>query len=286
MDIYSYLDDLTPLVWKAKELYVKNDLPYHNWAHAKDVAHQAASLANENCGLFHKFRQGSTKTGMIRSLILAAFWHDAIYDPSNSTDNEIKSSAALRMAAESLKAHFMMGTSGVVRQAVSMIIGTTIADHIRSDQVGLITYLLDADVSNLGSREYEDFVLTQRLILLERGLPDTTESLCLSSEFLQRVFLSKKNIYRTKEAQRRWEDQARANLTRFVAEFKPMKSPLVESGPKMVFDPATGEKDPKPDQPEEWRQWNGKTAWLFNPWDGSRRDARDVGSDTFGHLIV
>jgi hypothetical protein len=27
-------------------------------------------------------------------------------------------------------------------------------------------------------------------------------------------------------------------------------------------------------------------AWLFNPWTGSRRLPEDVGSDTFGYLIL
>lgn len=54
----------------------------------------------------------------------------------------------------------------------------------------------------------------------------------------------------------------------------------------MKFDPATGEPKPYPSHADQWRDWHGKaTAWLFNPWTGMSRDAGDVGSDTFGHLI-
>lgn len=54
----------------------------------------------------------------------------------------------------------------------------------------------------------------------------------------------------------------------------------------MKFDPATGEPKPYPSHADQWRDWHGKaTAWLFNPWTGTRRDAGDVGSDTFGQLI-
>lgn len=54
----------------------------------------------------------------------------------------------------------------------------------------------------------------------------------------------------------------------------------------MKFDPATGEPKPYPSHADQWRDWHGKReAWLFNPWTGTRRDAGDVGSDTFGHLI-
>lgn len=54
----------------------------------------------------------------------------------------------------------------------------------------------------------------------------------------------------------------------------------------MKFDPATGWEKPYPSQAAQWRAWNGKVAWLFNPWTGERRNAADVGSDPFGHLIV
>ena len=55
----------------------------------------------------------------------------------------------------------------------------------------------------------------------------------------------------------------------------------------MKFDPATGEPKPYPSHADQWREWHGKaTAWLFNPWTGTRRDARDVGSDIQGQLIL
>ena len=54
----------------------------------------------------------------------------------------------------------------------------------------------------------------------------------------------------------------------------------------MKFDPATGEERPYPSHAAKWREWHGGTAWLFDPWTGRRRDARDVGSDVHGLLIV
>jgi len=55
----------------------------------------------------------------------------------------------------------------------------------------------------------------------------------------------------------------------------------------MKFDPATGAQKPYPSHSAQWREWHGKTeAWLFNPWTGERRVAGDVGSDTFGQLIL
>lgn len=55
----------------------------------------------------------------------------------------------------------------------------------------------------------------------------------------------------------------------------------------MKVDPATGEDKPYPSHAEQWRIYHGKaTAWLFNPWSGTRRLAGDVGTDTFGYLIL
>jgi len=55
----------------------------------------------------------------------------------------------------------------------------------------------------------------------------------------------------------------------------------------MHYDPATGVGTPYPSHAAQWRTYHGKaTAWLFNPWNGERRSAGDVGSDPIGLLIV
>lgn len=53
----------------------------------------------------------------------------------------------------------------------------------------------------------------------------------------------------------------------------------------MRFDPAEGTEKPYPSHAEQWREYHGKMAWLFNPWTGQRRLAGDVGDDPFGYLI-
>jgi len=55
----------------------------------------------------------------------------------------------------------------------------------------------------------------------------------------------------------------------------------------MKYDPADGTEKPYPSHAQQWREYHGQsTAWLFNPWTGTRRGATVVGSDTFGHLII
>lgn len=50
----------------------------------------------------------------------------------------------------------------------------------------------------------------------------------------------------------------------------------------MKYDPATGDLKPYPSHAEQYRKWHGSVAWLFNPWAGTKRDPRDIGSDVRG----
>lgn len=54
----------------------------------------------------------------------------------------------------------------------------------------------------------------------------------------------------------------------------------------MIFDPATGKKNPYPSHAQQWREYYGEVAFIYNPFTGNLRDARDIGTDTFGHCIV
>ena len=54
----------------------------------------------------------------------------------------------------------------------------------------------------------------------------------------------------------------------------------------MKFDPATGESMPFPSHAQQYRDYHGEVAWLFNPWTGSKRNPLDIGSDVFGKGIV
>jgi hypothetical protein len=54
----------------------------------------------------------------------------------------------------------------------------------------------------------------------------------------------------------------------------------------MRFDPATGKPNPEPKTAKAYREHHGKVAFLYNPYTGKLRDARDIGSDIYGHLIA
>lgn len=54
----------------------------------------------------------------------------------------------------------------------------------------------------------------------------------------------------------------------------------------LKFDPKDGLADVYPSEAHQYREYHGMVAWLFDPFTGGRRDARDVGSDPFGLLMV
>lgn len=54
----------------------------------------------------------------------------------------------------------------------------------------------------------------------------------------------------------------------------------------MKFDPETGDARPYPSRADDWRKYHGPVAWLYNPWSGEKRDARDIGTDVYGVLII
>ena len=54
----------------------------------------------------------------------------------------------------------------------------------------------------------------------------------------------------------------------------------------MKFDPATGQSTPFPSHAQQYRDYHGKVAWLYNPWFGTERTPEDIGSDVFGFGII
>jgi hypothetical protein len=53
----------------------------------------------------------------------------------------------------------------------------------------------------------------------------------------------------------------------------------------MIYDPVTGQNNPRPVSAADYREYHGLVAWLYNPWTGKHRDPRDIGSDVQGRLI-
>ena len=56
-------------------------------------------------------------------------------------------------------------------------------------------------------------------------------------------------------------------------------------GALLKFDPVDGSKKPYPSSAKQYRSYHGNVAWLYNPWNGKKRNPFDIGNDVFGLLI-
>lgn len=54
----------------------------------------------------------------------------------------------------------------------------------------------------------------------------------------------------------------------------------------MLFDPRDCSDKPYPSHAQQFRDYHGMDAWLFNPWTGTKRHVSDIGTDPTGILIV
>jgi predicted metal-dependent HD superfamily phosphohydrolase len=150
----------------------------------------------------------------VGAVVVAAFFHDAIYDPQAS-DNE---SASARLADHELAA---LGWDAHRRQRVSTMIEAT-ATHDVPDDPGIdpgididTAVLLDADLAVLGSEPagYQAYVAGVRSEYAHVSADDWRAG---RTQVLQ-SFLDRPALYATATALARWEARARANLAAEVA---------------------------------------------------------------------
>jgi predicted metal-dependent HD superfamily phosphohydrolase len=143
------------------------------------------------------------------SVELAAFFHDAVYDPRAPRGANERASATL--AEADLRS---LGAPGTSTEAVSRLIMTTI-DHRIDDGDADAAVLGDADLSILGSPAvaYDAYA---RGVREEFGWLSAAEWRAGRSAVL-RSLLDRPVVYATERGRRRWETGARANLAAELA---------------------------------------------------------------------
>lgn len=161
---------------------------YHTDAHVVDVLRQL------------EFLNAPSEPTAVQAL--AAFFHDAIYDPERS-DNEAQSAAWMQ---EQL-APFALPE---LADATTIILAT--ATHVIPDEApaGTATFL-DADLSILGSEPARYQAYAEQIRAEYSHIPDAdyrSGRARVLEAFLERPF-----IYHTKRAREFWEDAARRNVT-------------------------------------------------------------------------
>ena len=180
-----------------RERYDEPHRRYHDLRHIETVLTLVDELAAAE-------DLGDDQRAVLR---LAAWFHDAVYDPT-ATDNE-ESSALL---AETTLTE--VGASlGVVVEVARLVRLTTAHEAAAGDRVGAV--LCDADLAVLASRpdRYDAYSAAVRQ---EYAFAPDEQFRTGRAEVLQRL-LARDRLYATEAARSRWERSARANLEHELA---------------------------------------------------------------------
>ncbi len=168
--------------------YAQPHRRYHTRVHVEHVLQEIDEL--------------SPKPSDRLALQLAAWFHDAIYAPGR-TDNEERSA---HLAVETLE---VIGVAPDIRREVSRLINLTAA-HLPSagDEPGAV--LCDADLSILASPP-EQYAKYSRWIREEYELiPD--DDFRMGRAKILRRFLERPSLFHTDIGRHRWESAARSNM--------------------------------------------------------------------------
>jgi predicted metal-dependent HD superfamily phosphohydrolase len=132
-----------------------------------------------------------------RAVILAIFFHDAIYDASSNTNEE-----------DSVKLFQSFETSALVDD---MILATKAHHSVDpSDDSSVVAFFLDLDLSVLG-KTYEAY--QQYAILIRKEYSHVPhDTYCQKRADILDAFLQQKSIYKTSLFREMFEEQARSNL--------------------------------------------------------------------------
>lgn len=171
---------------------------YHTINHAQQVALSCKEMSNDP------------------ALILAAYYHDAIYI-TGSDSNEKCSALALINDAKRMQSLGAVIDWGTVDRAAELILGTTISNHKSRSRIidPLHAILLDCDLRGL-SLPYDKFIDQQKDILEENFL--SRDNLFKSAQFLLDLSISRVFIYHTDYAREHWEDSAKDNIYKLAME--------------------------------------------------------------------
>lgn len=186
-------DDVAGVGARLIASYAEPARAYHGLDHLVDVLTQVDRLADV-----------SLDPDVVR---LAAWFHDAVYDPVRA-DNEARSATLAERELRTLR------VDPAVVTEVARLVRLTVTHHPGpDDRNGSV--LCDADLAVLG-REEAGYLAYAQAIRAEYGHLDD-EAFRAGRAAVLRQLLARPTLYGTTEGQRRWEETARRNLTRELA---------------------------------------------------------------------
>jgi predicted metal-dependent HD superfamily phosphohydrolase len=178
--------------------YIVGVRQYHNVTHANEVADYCIN------------------NGASQAVILAAMYHDAVYNPGSDM-NEEESAMALEIDYRHVRGITGKNFGNLIDRAKFLIRHTRVSIHLHSEWIKdpELALILDADLIGLGC-EYPKFLENQKNILRENQLSDT--ELHLSANFLSKFLTCRDIIYHTANARELFELRARENINKLCKE--------------------------------------------------------------------
>ena len=168
----------------VEEAYNKNQLAYHNLTHIADC--------------LRKFRDSNHLAQDPLAIEVAIWFHDIIYDPKASDNEEQSACVAKSFLLDSPLAH----------KVFELILDTS---HHQEPQNNDGKLICDIDLSILGS-DTEDYLAYAKAIREEYSWVSSTDYTRGRSKVLEN-FLSRERIYSLPFFEEKYEQQARSNLS-------------------------------------------------------------------------
>lgn len=185
------LPDADPLCQELVAAWAGQDRGHHGLQHLVEVLDHLERLRTAAATL---------EPRQWRALLLAAWFHDAVYD--SAPEPEARSAGWARTA--------LAGRDDVSSDEVVRLVMLT-ATHAPTEGDPAGQLLCDADLAILGASpsRYAEYVAGVRHEYA--SVPDV--EFALGRAAILRTFLDRPHIFRTRSARALWEDTARANIT-------------------------------------------------------------------------
>lgn len=185
------------LIDGLRQRYGEPQRHYHTWAHIEALLRHFETIRDGLCNA--------------EAVLWALYWHDAIYDPQAS-DNEDRSAGLLQeQASDHLSKEALELADRIIRATKrhEVPVGLTAKDE--SD----LKHFLDIDLSILAAAEpvfdaYEDQIRAEYTFVPEPIYRQARGGILQG-------FLQRDRLYFTDHFYRLWETQARTNLKRSIA---------------------------------------------------------------------
>lgn len=184
----------THLLEDLKSRYSEPHRHYHTWKHIEALLKW-----------FHVFEREWIET---ESVIWAIYWHDAVYDP-RASDNEDKSAELLALVSRPYLAE------GQRRFADSLIRATTrhlVPEGIAPEHIRDVQLFLDIDLSILASSDIIFDAYEINIRSEYKHVPD--DAFRKGRSRVLQSFLDRERLFFSDTCFNKWEKQARSNIIR------------------------------------------------------------------------